>query len=145
MRRPRMIAHAIRATPHRVKQRVFGGSVQPSPFADLNGPDLEFLSFVRATLNPAVYLAYYPDVAAAGVDPVEHWITHGLYEDRMLAPGLNVRRGAFFGSPGRDELHRFNWRGETIVITGPLPAALMRQIVAQWVHEPAVLAVGERA
>jgi hypothetical protein len=44
----------------------------------------------------------------------------------MLAPGLTVRRDVLAGAPGRGELRRFKWRGETIVITARLPATLTR-------------------
>ena len=28
------------------------------------------------------YLAMNPDVAAAGINPLEHWLQYGIYEDR---------------------------------------------------------------
>lgn len=34
------------------------------------------------SFNPLFYLHSYPDVAAAGVDPVEHYLQHGIYEGR---------------------------------------------------------------
>src|SRR5580658_5398524 len=114
-----VIAHAIRA-----RQRVSGGFVPvqlPSRFSDLSGPDREFLNFVRSTLKPAVYRRAYPDVAAAGTDPVEHWLTNGLYEGRMLARRLAVRRGPAASRPCATDLRRFSWRDEVIVISGRLP------------------------
>lgn len=34
----------------------------------------------------AAYLQANPDVAAAGVDPAEHWLRHGRFEGRLLRP-----------------------------------------------------------
>lgn len=34
----------------------------------------------------AAYLARYPDVAAAGVDPITHFLNHGMFEGRKLVP-----------------------------------------------------------
>jgi hypothetical protein len=36
--------------------------------------------------DPQAYLAANPDVAAAGVNPAEHYLTHGLRERRPLRP-----------------------------------------------------------
>lgn len=35
-----------------------------------------------ADFDPAAYLALNPDVRAAGVDPAEHWLAHGVAEGR---------------------------------------------------------------
>ena len=37
------------------------------------------------------YLAHYPDVAAAGVDPVRHYLLHGAYEGRDPGPNFDTR------------------------------------------------------
>lgn len=36
--------------------------------------------------DPALYLAANPDVAAAGVNPAEHYLAHGMKERRRLRP-----------------------------------------------------------
>jgi hypothetical protein len=38
--------------------------------------------------DPALYLAANVDVAAAGVDPVQHFLHYGRFEARPLRPGL---------------------------------------------------------
>lgn len=54
--------------------------------------DKQFIASVRgvsklpADFNPADYLAANPDVAAAGEDPVEHYLRHGFREKRRLRP-----------------------------------------------------------
>jgi O-antigen biosynthesis protein len=37
------------------------------------------------------YLAHYPDVAAAGMDPVRHYLLHGAYEGRDPGPDFDTR------------------------------------------------------
>ncbi len=37
------------------------------------------------------YLAKYPDVAAAGIDPWRHFITHGMGEGRSPGPGFDAK------------------------------------------------------
>src|SRR5882757_2603454 len=55
--------------------------------------DLVFRRFVDDKLDRLTYLAANPDVAAAGADPVEHWLNHGFAEGREL-PGYIILRGA---------------------------------------------------
>lgn len=60
-------------------------------------PEAEWLANPEATLGralracPAIdwqaYLARYPDVAQAGFDPCQHFLSDGLYEGRKLASG----------------------------------------------------------
>src|SRR5690606_32931534 len=38
------------------------------------------------------YLAMYPDVRRAGVDPLLHYISHGAHEGREPSPYFNTRR-----------------------------------------------------
>lgn len=41
---------------------------------------------------PAAYLALHRDVAASGMDAVQHWVLHGRQEGRRYAPPLDGRR-----------------------------------------------------
>lgn len=41
---------------------------------------------LKALFNPKWYLAHYPDVAAAGLDPWQHFIRHGVHEQRLPCP-----------------------------------------------------------
>ncbi len=36
--------------------------------------------------DPQLYLLANPDVAAAGVDPAQHYLLHGIHEKRRLRP-----------------------------------------------------------
>jgi hypothetical protein len=105
--------------------------------------DEAFRAFAAASIDGPTYLEAYADVRAAGLDPAEHWLDHGLYEGRVLARGLVVQRGVAPTHWRRESRRRFVWRGEAITVSAPLPASLWRQIVAQSHHEPAVLAPGE--
>lgn len=53
----------------------------PFPSTDFDSVDELFPYFDRA-----FYLAYYPDVANAGVDPWQHYQSNGLYEKRLPMP-----------------------------------------------------------
>lgn len=59
-------------------------------FAQLNGMADQFSRCLAALrqvprLNWHAYLASYPDVKAAGVEPCLHFLKHGIYEGRRLA------------------------------------------------------------
>ncbi len=103
-----------------------------------------FRDFVLSVMNGNAYLAAHPDVAAAHIDPVEHWLCFGLREGR-LTPGMSVRRGIAAVEANDGKWRRFRWRGEMIAILKPLPAPLLRQIMHQARHDPAVLAAGALA
>jgi hypothetical protein len=59
---------------HDIPQAYIDACVGQANLQDLEGFD------------PAAYLAANPDVAAAGVNPAEHYLTHGLREKRRLRP-----------------------------------------------------------
>ena len=42
-------------------------------------------------IDQAWYLATYPDVAAAGLDPVKHYLKHGWREGRDPRPDFSTR------------------------------------------------------
>lgn len=46
-----------------------------------------------------VYLHRYPDVAQAGIDPISHFINHGIFEGRKLHTYFNKEQISFDGSP----------------------------------------------
>ena len=59
---------------------------------------------LRGLLAPDWYRERYPDVAAAGVDPVEHYLRHGMAEGREISPDFSVSGYArYHGRP--------NWKG----------------------------------
>ncbi|MHA6964324.1 glycosyltransferase [Zobellella denitrificans] len=41
---------------------------------------------LKTLFNPQWYLAHYPDVAAAGIEPWQHFIRHGVHEQRFPCP-----------------------------------------------------------
>jgi glycosyltransferase involved in cell wall biosynthesis len=102
--------------------------------------DAAFLAFVKSNLDPERYRKIYGDVAAAGADPVAHWVNHGLYEGRSMQGGVLVLRSKrpheVLGAGWRC----FTWRGEYIAFRQlPLSPLLQRQVFDQARHEPAVL------
>lgn len=46
---------------------------------------------LRPEFDAAYYLERYPDVAAAGLDPVEHYVTYGTEEGRDPSPDFSTR------------------------------------------------------
>jgi SAM-dependent methyltransferase len=54
--------------------------------AGLRAQNRHLRSLITATVpddfDPDVYVALHPDIAAAGVDGRQHWLTHGFYEGR---------------------------------------------------------------
>lgn len=73
------------STGERVPNRDAGHSV-PASFIEATVPEWNRLP----GFDPAAYLAANPDVAAAGVDPVSHWLEFGRYEGRAWAPSSDV-------------------------------------------------------
>jgi glycosyltransferase involved in cell wall biosynthesis len=109
--------------------------------------DAAFRAFAHARLDREFYLKAYPDVAAAGVDPVEHWLDHGLIEGRVpFARGWVRRRAAVTRALGT-EWQRHVWRGEAVAITEapPISPVILSQIWDQARHDPGIFAVGSRA
>ena len=102
--------------------------------------DEAFLAFVRLNLDSERYKKIYGDVAAAGTDPVEHWLNFGLYEGRSMAPGAIVLRRK---TPHRElgaTWRRFVWRGDYIAVRlESFSQSLAKQIIDQARHDPAVL------
>ena len=49
-------------------------------------PDRAALAAIRLLFDRAFYLASHPDVAATGVDPLDHFLTSGLAEGRSPCP-----------------------------------------------------------
>jgi glycosyltransferase involved in cell wall biosynthesis len=109
--------------------------------------DREFFEFVSSKFDRDEYLRINPDMRAAGMDPIEHWLIHGLYEGRSFVPiSWEVRR-----NPTQQPLRytcckQFTWRGEQISVRlRELPEVVLAQIIDQAPHEPSLLAAGVRA
>jgi SAM-dependent methyltransferase len=72
---------------------------RPSPSAALESAAHGF--------DPDFYLAQYPDVAAAGVDPLDHYLRHGQAEGRLpRSPGLTGGPLLEFALPAQAENYR---------------------------------------
>ena len=57
--------------------------------------------------DPDFYLAQYPDVAAAGVDPLDHYLRHGQAEGRLpRSPGLTGGPLPEFALPAQADSYR---------------------------------------
>ncbi len=58
---------------------------------------------IEAQFDPSWYLRTYPDVAAAGVDPLQHWRQYGSSEGR----GINSAHPGVFGTSDRNTTASF--------------------------------------
>ncbi|TXM66902.1 hypothetical protein FV226_22760 [Methylobacterium sp. WL12] len=61
-------------------------------------PDTSATAF-GGGFDPSAYLAANPDVAAAGVDPLQHWLRYGQAEGRPLTPNANPFTGNANSAP----------------------------------------------
>jgi glycosyltransferase involved in cell wall biosynthesis len=113
-------------------------SRRPLPIED----EAAFERFIDAHFDPEDYLARYPDVAAAGMDPREHWMNHGVFEGRLPASDTETRV-----MPAVDANWRcFSWRGAFISARqSRMRDEVIEQIMRQSRHDPALLAAGARA
>ena len=75
--------------------------------------------------DPAWYLRLYPDVAAAGVDPLLHYVTAGAAEGRFPGPGFDVTwylgETPEAGAPGTNPILHYLRTGRAL---GRTPKAL---------------------
>lgn len=82
----------------------FGGHDRPRnagldrPGLDKAGLDRAALSAIRLLFDRAFYLSRYTDVAANGIDPLDHFLTAGLGEGR--SPCLLFDPDFYLGQPG---------------------------------------------
>ena len=71
---------------------------------------------VAAAFDRAHYLSAYPDIAAAGVDPLDHYLTAGRPEGRDPRPDLNaadyLEVNPDFAASGGDPLLHWRMRGQ---------------------------------
>ncbi len=99
-----------------------------------------FEALVGRYADGEAYLDANPDVRAAGLEPIDHWLANGMAEGRRM-PGLDVllRHRA-----PREGWERLRWRGEDVLVRvgQPLPVAVQQAIITQAQNEPALLATG---
>ncbi|MEM9563607.1 MAG: class I SAM-dependent methyltransferase [Actinomycetota bacterium] len=110
--------------PRRVLRRIRGralpaiGPGEPATEADPGAATSEAeRTPVPALFDPDWYLARYPDIARAGVDPGDHWTTYGWREGRQPCPlfdaGEYLQANADVGAAGLDPLAHWaedGWR-----------------------------------
>ena len=71
-----------------------------------------------AEFDAAFYLRENPDVAAAGMDPMEHYLVRGASEGRMPCPRFNPKRWGGAGLHPNPLLGLLRWREEGGLDTG---------------------------
>jgi hypothetical protein len=107
----------------------------------------DFIDFVAKRFDPELYLEINSDVADAGMDPLKHWLDHGLKEGRRISPLVDVCCGDVATSFFCRKWTHYRWR-ETIVAvrtTLPISQEIMKQIINQARHDATVVAPGENA
>lgn len=95
------------------------------------------------------YLAFYPDVKEAGVEPFQHYLNHGKQEGRLALPsrGNETRAAVFFSDLyGRcfPELPpNFNWQLYMLAagLEGASPWVALAHFVQKGVFQPRMVAV----
>lgn len=104
----------------------------------------DFVEFVERYFDPAWYLQVNGDVAAAKIDPLEHFLRHGLAEGRRLSEIVSHSQSPVANRIVRGEFrvgNRTYWFYEQPI----LPRGVLKQVVAQGAHDPAILAPGVNA
>ncbi len=71
-----------------------------------------------AEFDAAFYLRENPDVAAAGMDPMEHYLVRGASEGRAPCPRFNPKRWGGAGLHANPLLGLLRWREEARLDTG---------------------------
>jgi glycosyltransferase involved in cell wall biosynthesis len=110
-----------------------------------NPKELEFIDFARKHFDRENYCSTYPDIGRSGIDPLSHWLEHGVFEGRMFAPGIKVATGDAAKGALDAYWSKFFWRGVSVAFRQKyLGASAVRQIMQQAQFESAVLAPGAR-
>jgi hypothetical protein len=111
----------------------------------LIGPeDEEIFAFIIDHFDATYYLELYHDVAHAGVDPLEHWLNHGVQEGRQISRSVVLRYGKDARNSSGRTWRRHRWRGQDIAVRliEPMPPEAVSQIVNQARHDATILAAG---
>ena len=103
------------------------------------------IEYVRTDFDAERYFQENPDVGVAKLDPVWHWLNAGIWEGRPFPGDYEFRVGPFFET-GQDVegWQVFAWKDRLIRVKKkwkPSPT-ILRQIMDQARHEPAILAPG---
>jgi hypothetical protein len=104
----------------------------------------EFCALVGKYFDADYYKQSYVDVASTGLDPLEHWLSHGFREGRQFSRSVLVRVGTIAKRSADRNWRFFRWRGIDMAfrILPPVAPSVMSQIINQGQHDSAVLAPG---
>jgi glycosyltransferase involved in cell wall biosynthesis len=72
--------------------------------------------YVHQVFSREEYLRSNPDVAEAGVDPVEHWLNHGVFETRPLSANTIVVLDGDPPAGAEGQKRKFEWKGVQVSI-----------------------------
>ncbi|WNC89267.1 glycosyltransferase [Paraburkholderia sp. FT54] len=72
--------------------------------------------YVHQVFNHEEYLRSNPDVAEAGVDPVDHWLNHGVFETRPLSENTIVVLNVDPPAEAEGQKRKFEWKGVQVSI-----------------------------
>jgi glycosyltransferase involved in cell wall biosynthesis len=105
--------------------------------------EMPFLAILAEHFDEDWYLQKHPDIAAAKLDPFDHWLFHGINEGRQFAPGVEVRLGKDVKKLTSCAWRHFTWRGLPVALMiSKIPQFVMDQIKAQGGHDPSILSPG---
>ncbi|WP_420210658.1 glycosyltransferase [Burkholderia aenigmatica] len=109
------------------------------------GNDARFRAFVEEKFDRDAYLFNNPDVKAAGVDPVEHWLKWGIDEGRSMAPRTDVVIGDMDHIEGASWQY-FRWKGRPVAVRVRRPIGrILDQIAEQAEFDLGIVAAGAKA
>jgi hypothetical protein len=122
------------------KSSTFPGHNADAPAASAAFPDV-----IATQFDAAFYLETYKDVAQAGTDPWQHWLSFGWQEDRQISRYTAVRYGNDAARSTDRGWKLYRWQGHDIAVKmfDRLPQQITAQIASQRRHDPAILAAGE--
>ena len=117
---------SVRWLKRKVARGMHGGDGSPMQAVDgvSDGEDALFHSFARETVDREGYLRRFPDVKAAGIDPVAHWIEHGVFEGRWFADRLLAIVAEVCDEAPINAWKTFQWRGRKVSIVSTRPEDL---------------------
>jgi hypothetical protein len=125
----------------RIEAAVARSPDRPAGLRPIKPEDEAFAAFMAQHFLPAVYLRAYPDVAAAGIDPLTHWLEYGMQEQRWAGPNIELKFDVKAQRKRSGAWRRFTWRGKSIAArANAISEKLKAEISFQSRFEPLALA-----
>lgn len=113
---------------------------------NLSKEDENFRAFIKGIFNYESYLNWNPDVKAAGIDPLYHWLNFGMNEGRPISPFTDVVFGTNAHCLNDSGWQHFLWRGLPVAVRERIPRPqIIEQIIEQAEFDTAVIAAGADA